>query len=128
MVIVFGGIYHQEIKQMIRAAMGSEEQKVEEKAGKGNSGNISGTTCISSEAAGLKVVANYRYSCAWLPFQGNDSCRDGFVKAIGRFESERIEDADAFVKLRTVTSSYGEQDSSSSLVNICADRVRIEAL
>ena len=135
--VLFCGIYHLEIKQSIGAALGKEERAVPDAAGKERAAKervdkIFGGTFMSGEVAGYRTVRNYGYTCAWFVYSGHsDAYFDGLSNALNRLRADlKPEEANVLINLRLFPSTYEAQGSkwNSSLVNICADRARVEPL
>lgn len=120
--ILFCGIYHQEIKQSIGAPL----------TGKARIEEIFGHISMGSEVSGYKVVKNYGYACAWFYYSGHN---DGYLNGFNNSERTlkgglKQGEANALINMRIFSSTFEEQGSkwSSALVNICADKVRLEPL
>lgn len=140
-LVLFCGIYHQEIKHSIDAFLGKEEQAnvaktqdgiERENIDKQRLEDVFGDMFISSEVSGYKVVKNYGYSCVWFTYSGHaDAYSEGFNASQDRLRAYlKPDEANAFINMRIFSSTFEKQGSqwNSALVNMCADMVRVEPL
>lgn len=140
-LVLFCGIYHQEIKQSISAALGKEEQasgaEAQDRAERENTDkqrmeDVFGLISIGSEVAGYEIVESYGYSCAWFTYSGHgDAYSDGFNRAKRALrEVLKPGGPNVLINMRIFSSTFEAQGSkwNSALVNICADAVRVEPL